>query len=312
MYVRRHEDLAVFDAAFDLFCAATAVAPRTNCRGSASAAVRPTAAPSGSPAAASAAMHGPPRPQPLREPERAEHALHRHFATLTAAEMRDALGACRCTSPTLPMRPSRRPVIACCGCRLALRRMLRRALATVVSRSTAPAPAQRAPAPARARLRHQRLDRAVQPPAAPLRARARAARRAARGVRVRHPAHAHHAPAQGAEPRRGDPPGGHARARLGMVAPASGQAPTEPRRLDISSMITFSGSMSQGRPSPAFAGTHLIGACGSSRLSFRFIVAVAMSVACPISWISSLNDASNSINEVLSYQREACVRLILL
>ena len=131
VFVRRHEDLAIFDAAFDLFWrrhgrGTTDELPRLSQR------KRPPdgRALFGSPADTNAALPGPPRPELLREPSGEESLRTADFATLTTAEMRDALALVDALRPVLPMRPSRRPRIGRRGHRLALRQMLRRALAT--------------------------------------------------------------------------------------------------------------------------------------------------------------------------------------
>jgi len=131
VYVRRREDRMVFDAAFDLFWrrhggAASDELPRLTQRR------RPPEGRAlfGSQADANAAIPGPPRPELIREASGSESLRTADFATLTEAEMRDALALLDTLRPALPMRPSRRPAIARRGRRLAMRRMLRAALGT--------------------------------------------------------------------------------------------------------------------------------------------------------------------------------------
>jgi uncharacterized protein with von Willebrand factor type A (vWA) domain len=130
VYVRRREEIAVFDAAFDLFWRRHGTGtfeelPRLTQR-------RPPQGRAlfGSPADASASIPGPPRAELLREPSTAETLQTADFATLTSAEMRDALALVEAMRPALPRRPSRRPRITRHGRRLAPRQMLRRAMAS--------------------------------------------------------------------------------------------------------------------------------------------------------------------------------------
>lgn len=130
IYVRRRDDLAVFDAAFDLFwrrhgTGTSDELPRLTQR-------RPPEgrARYGSPTDAETSIPGPPRPELQREPSTAETLRTADFATLTPAEARDALALVDALRLALPRRPSRRPRLGRHGRRLAPRQMLRRSLAT--------------------------------------------------------------------------------------------------------------------------------------------------------------------------------------
>ena len=130
VYVHRREDRAVFDAAFDLFwrrhgAGTSDMLPRVSQR-------RPPQGRAlfGSPADASAALPGAPRPEVVREPSGAESLRTADFATLTVAERRDALALVDTLRLALPVRPSRRPRVRRRGRRPALRHMFRLALGT--------------------------------------------------------------------------------------------------------------------------------------------------------------------------------------
>ncbi|HEX5634141.1 MAG TPA: VWA domain-containing protein [Gemmatimonadales bacterium] len=130
IFVRRREEIPVFDAAFDLFwrrhgTGTSDELPRLTQR-------RPPQGRAlfGSPTDADARIPGPPRPELIREPSAAESLRTADFATLTAAEMRDAMALVDAMRPALPRRPSRRPRVTRHGRRLAPRQMLRKAMGT--------------------------------------------------------------------------------------------------------------------------------------------------------------------------------------
>ncbi len=130
IYVRRREDVALFDAAFDLFWrrhgAGTSDAlPRLTQRRAPEGRAR-----FGAPADTGRVVPAPPVPEVVRAPSTAEALRAADFATLTPAEARDALALLDALRPALPRRPSRRPLTGRRGRRLDPRRMLRAALGT--------------------------------------------------------------------------------------------------------------------------------------------------------------------------------------
>lgn len=130
VYVRRREDRPVFDAAFDLFWrrhgeGVSDTLPRLTQRRQ-----PPGRVPFGAPAAGEERAVPSPAPTALRAPSTGEELRTADFAALTADEARDALALVDRLRPVLPRRPSRRPIIARRGRRLAPRAMFRRALAT--------------------------------------------------------------------------------------------------------------------------------------------------------------------------------------
>jgi uncharacterized protein with von Willebrand factor type A (vWA) domain len=130
VYVRRREDLALFDAAFDLFWrratvqgAADAALPRLSQRVPRGADPMPgaVAAPEAGGPDAAAAAAGASRHETLRRAD---------FGELTPAEADDALALLELLGPGLPQRRSRRYQLARSGARLASRALLRGSLAT--------------------------------------------------------------------------------------------------------------------------------------------------------------------------------------
>jgi hypothetical protein len=132
VFVRRREERAVYDAAFDLFWrrgtalgGAAAALPRLRQapgpRPDAGASFGPEAPAEGgvSDAAGDRARLGASAAERLRSAD---------FAELTPAEARDASAMLAALAPRLPLRPSRRPRLHRRGRRLAPRAMLRRAL----------------------------------------------------------------------------------------------------------------------------------------------------------------------------------------
>ncbi len=131
VYVRRREDLAVFDAAFDLFWRRSTARGRTDDTLPRLRQVerrRADPAPGGEPGEAGATDvidTGVPRLA-----SSAELLRHADFADLTPQEASDALAMLALLRPRLPRRPSRRHTLGRTGSRLAARAMLRRSLGT--------------------------------------------------------------------------------------------------------------------------------------------------------------------------------------
>ena len=132
IYVRRREDRPTFDEAFELFW-------RRRAYGSALAGrlprlVQSERRPGGLDLSADTGLGAERRaPVEILVP-RGSSSLERlwlaDFGELTAAEERDALRMISALRPRLPLRPARRGRVARHGGRLAMRRMLRRSLAT--------------------------------------------------------------------------------------------------------------------------------------------------------------------------------------
>lgn len=132
IYVRRREDRPTFDEAFELFW-------RRRAYGSALAGrlprlVQSERRPGGLDLSADAGL-GAERREPVeilvpRGSSSVERLRLADFGELTAAEERDALRMISALRPRLPLRPARRGRVARHGGRLAMRRMLRRSLAT--------------------------------------------------------------------------------------------------------------------------------------------------------------------------------------
>lgn len=127
VYARRHEDLALVDAAFDLFWrrhgAASDALPRLRQREQKPDPLAPV--PDDAPERDD--VGAPPRLAGASDADRVRTA---DFAALTPAEARDALALLDQLRPRVPRRRSRRPMFATRGHRPAPRRMLRRAFAT--------------------------------------------------------------------------------------------------------------------------------------------------------------------------------------
>jgi uncharacterized protein with von Willebrand factor type A (vWA) domain len=128
VYVRRNEDRALFDAAFDAFWRRGTVTgvpvgslPRLRQQGGAQAAAGGLAADASAVTALARAAHGASTRDVLRTAD---------FAELTPAEARDAEAMIAALRPAAPHRPSRRHRIARHGRRLAPRAMLRGSLGT--------------------------------------------------------------------------------------------------------------------------------------------------------------------------------------
>jgi uncharacterized protein with von Willebrand factor type A (vWA) domain len=130
IYTRRHEERALFDAAFDLFWrrqgpGAIESLPRLAER------LRPEGrAEFGVPVEAARSPATTVRPSDVRAPSTADALRQADFATLSGAEARDALRLVDALRVMLPRRPSRRPIVGRRGARLAPRAMLRRSIAT--------------------------------------------------------------------------------------------------------------------------------------------------------------------------------------
>ncbi|MBK6781567.1 MAG: VWA domain-containing protein [Gemmatimonadetes bacterium] len=132
IYVRRREDRPTFDEAFELFW-------RRRAYGSALAGrlprlVQSERRPGGLDLSADTGL-GAERRAPVeilvpRGSSSVERLRLADFGELTAAEERDALRMISALRPRLPLRPARRGRVARHGGRLAMRRMLRRSLAT--------------------------------------------------------------------------------------------------------------------------------------------------------------------------------------
>lgn len=130
IYVRKREDRAVFDAAFELFW-------RRRGGGSRLAGQLPRIRQGERPpggldlTGAPEAPSGDPVPVVMaRAASSTEQLRHADFGQLSRDEERDAIRMIASLRPRLPTRPSRRSTVARDGQRPALRRMLRRGLAT--------------------------------------------------------------------------------------------------------------------------------------------------------------------------------------
>ena len=130
VFVRRREERAVYDAAFDLFWRASTA------RGAVSAALPRLRQNEGSPAEARFGPDAPPGTDvtevvddSARIGASVQEALRTaDFAGLTPAEARDAAAMLAALRPRLPLRPSRRPRLGRRGRRVAPRAMLRTSL----------------------------------------------------------------------------------------------------------------------------------------------------------------------------------------
>jgi uncharacterized protein len=129
IYVGRREDRATYDAAFELFWHVHGPASEIQQRlpqlrqgtlSDANRSLGPTPSDSEQVEA----------PISLRAPSEREHLRQADFASLTAAEARDAQAMLEALRPRLALRPARRRRVGAHGRQLASRRMLRRALAT--------------------------------------------------------------------------------------------------------------------------------------------------------------------------------------
>jgi uncharacterized protein with von Willebrand factor type A (vWA) domain len=135
IYVRRREEIAAFDSAFDLFFRRSTVEGgassrlprlkqadrRTGGRAGTSDQLRPVESGISLTARPPARLPAPSSDERLRSID---------FAELTNSESRDARAMIAALHPRLPRRSSRRPRLARKGYRLALRTMVRRSLAT--------------------------------------------------------------------------------------------------------------------------------------------------------------------------------------
>jgi uncharacterized protein with von Willebrand factor type A (vWA) domain len=132
VFVRRRDECATYDAAFDLFWRRSTVVggtstklPRIRQRDEPSADVN--FGPEARPGIEVADVEKTAQPMSSSMNERLRTA---DFADLTLAETRDAFAMLAALKPRLPMRPSRRRRLARTGQRLAVRLMTRRSLAT--------------------------------------------------------------------------------------------------------------------------------------------------------------------------------------
>ncbi len=132
VFVRRREDLRLYDAAFDLFWRRRGPASELTGRLPRMRQDNPREYPADPGAAAGpegARADAVPTVLPQATSNR-EILRNMDFALLTPAEGLDAQAMLEALRPKLPTRRSRRPVTARSGCRPAMRAMLRRALST--------------------------------------------------------------------------------------------------------------------------------------------------------------------------------------
>jgi len=132
VYVRRREDLAVFDQAFDLFWRRRG---RPGSLGGRLPRMRQSESRPGALDLSAELDQPAPRQEPLRvvlpgTASSTELLRQADFAELTPEEERDALRLIAELTPRLPRRPARRGVVGRRGNRPALRQMLRRGVAT--------------------------------------------------------------------------------------------------------------------------------------------------------------------------------------